>query len=255
MYFVCRLAAVAVFSASVLGAVIDRRTTEQIQAGIPDLQTKVQMLDSQVVAFPNSGGSLLTALAIHTAATNVGTSLKSLTTATGATPALTDAEGQIILSQLQILQPNITDVLQHVVDKKPASMGFIWVAYQASSGLISPRYIRIPFHLRSVRMHRQEAMTIITPASLATAANAVIMVINTAFDNATAVHSEVNIPVLAFAFLCSVWSRTFHKLSAEIVSVEDALGHTVPSQMGFVAAGILLVKHERFVLIVLAVFR
>jgi len=56
------IVATLAFGASVFGAVLDRRTAAQIQLDITDIQTKTSTLDSHVVAFPATGGSLLAAL-------------------------------------------------------------------------------------------------------------------------------------------------------------------------------------------------
>ncbi|THH14456.1 hypothetical protein EW146_g5882 [Bondarzewia mesenterica] len=132
--------AIVVFSfvLAALASPLSKRTVAQVESDISNINDQVNSLNTAIEAFPDSGGSLSEALAIHTSATNLETAINSATSDTQAiylhdltlhssslidvqaTDPFSDADGQTILSQVQALEPNITSALQNIVEKKPA---------------------------------------------------------------------------------------------------------------------------------------
>ncbi|KAH7102528.1 hydrophobic surface binding protein [Auriculariales sp. MPI-PUGE-AT-0066] len=182
MYFTRSFVAVLALSSSVLGAFIERRTAATILTDIADVQNKTSALDALVVAYPTSGGTLAGALAIHTAATTVDTAVKKLTTDTTATPSLTEAEGQSILTAFQNFDPIIVKTLNDVVAKKAA------FAALPIGGI--PALVKSDLNtLNTDTQAAESAILAITPADLVAAANVVIAHINAAFASAIAAYA------------------------------------------------------------------
>ncbi|KAF9259729.1 hypothetical protein L218DRAFT_812563, partial [Marasmius fiardii PR-910] len=96
------------------------RTVAQVEADIATISSQINTLDTDINSFPNSGGSLIQALAIHTAATNLVSSINKGTTDVNATPAPSEADSQTILNSVQALVNPITSGLNAIVAKKPA---------------------------------------------------------------------------------------------------------------------------------------
>ncbi|EJD50706.1 hydrophobic surface binding protein [Auricularia subglabra TFB-10046 SS5] len=120
MRFSRAVVTVLAVAAPALAAVIGARSAAEIVADIDVLTTRVTKLDNDVTAFPNTGGSLVAALGIHTDSVNVDNALKQATTSTLATGPLTEEEGSTILGQFQVLEPIIIHALDGVVEKKAA---------------------------------------------------------------------------------------------------------------------------------------
>ncbi|KAL0577781.1 hypothetical protein V5O48_004209 [Marasmius crinis-equi] len=97
-----------------------KRTVAQVEADIAQISSQVNALDSSINAFPNSGGTLAQALAIHNSATTLVTTIQKGTTDVNATPQPSEADSQTILNSVQAIVPAITSGLQAIVAKKPA---------------------------------------------------------------------------------------------------------------------------------------
>ncbi|KAF9255827.1 hydrophobic surface binding protein [Marasmius fiardii PR-910] len=97
-----------------------KRDVATVQADIATISTQVTALDSSISAFPDTGGSLASALAIHNAATTLDASLKKATTDTQATDPFSENDGQNILASVEAIEPTILHALQTIVAKKPA---------------------------------------------------------------------------------------------------------------------------------------
>lgn len=69
-------------------AIPTKRTVAQVEADIADIVTQVDALDSSINAFPATGGSLLAALAIHSSATTLISTLQTATTDTTVCPGV-----------------------------------------------------------------------------------------------------------------------------------------------------------------------
>ncbi|KZV98842.1 hydrophobic surface binding protein, partial [Exidia glandulosa HHB12029] len=157
------------------------RTAAQIQADITTLTARVTTLDNDVSAFPNTGGSLVAALAIHTDSTNVDTALKQATTDTAANGALTEEEGQAILAQIQTLEPIIIHALDGVIAKKPA---FAALPIGGIPALVKQDIALLNTDTKAF----ENALVSIAPADVVPAANAIIANLDAAFARATAAY-------------------------------------------------------------------
>ncbi|THU93634.1 hydrophobic surface binding protein [Dendrothele bispora CBS 962.96] len=106
-------------AASTFGAVL-KRDVPTILADISKISSQVTTLDNAINAFPDSGGSLVNALAIHTDATNLVSSVNTATSDTTANGAFNEADGQTILNAVQAIEPTILDALTAIAAKQPA---------------------------------------------------------------------------------------------------------------------------------------
>ncbi|KAJ7151222.1 hydrophobic surface binding protein [Mycena filopes] len=97
-----------------------KRTVAQVEADIASISTQVTTLDNDIKAFPNTGGSLAAALAIHSAATSLETSINQGTTDVKSTGAFSEADGTTILHSVEAFQPAILDALAQIAAKQPA---------------------------------------------------------------------------------------------------------------------------------------
>ncbi|KAJ7433195.1 hydrophobic surface binding protein [Mycena latifolia] len=111
------------FSFSLLTAAFTtpvKRTVAQIEADIAAISTQVSALDTSINAFPNTGGSLVAALGIHSAATALESTLNQAPTDIIATGPVNETEGRIILNMVEALEPTILDALKGTAAKEPA---------------------------------------------------------------------------------------------------------------------------------------
>ncbi|KAK7445737.1 hypothetical protein VKT23_014732 [Stygiomarasmius scandens] len=97
-----------------------KRTVAQVETDLRNIATQVTTLDNNINAFPNSGGSLTQALAIHTAAQNLLTSVNSATTDVQGTTGVSESDGQTIIGIVNGFEPTIIDALNAIITKKPA---------------------------------------------------------------------------------------------------------------------------------------
>ncbi|THU86305.1 hydrophobic surface binding protein [Dendrothele bispora CBS 962.96] len=97
-----------------------KRTVAQVETDLKDIATQVNNLDNSIKAFPDSGGSLSSALTIHTAAQKLVTSLNTANTDVKGTTGVTDSDGQTILDLVKNFEPTIIDSLNNIVTKKAA---------------------------------------------------------------------------------------------------------------------------------------
>ncbi|KAH9478054.1 hypothetical protein JR316_0010291 [Psilocybe cubensis] len=97
-------------------------TTADVEADIASITSQTKALDAAIIAFPNTGGSLVNALAIHTDAVNLGSAIdKGTTDVNAVTPKpVSEADGNTILAAVQALEPIIIDTVTQIVNKKPA---------------------------------------------------------------------------------------------------------------------------------------
>ncbi|KAF9558589.1 hydrophobic surface binding protein [Agrocybe pediades] len=82
-----------------------------------NISTQVTTLDNAINAFPNTGGSLVNALAIHTDAVNLGAAIDK---GTADVIPVSEADGTTILGIVQGFEPTILNALSGIVAKKPA---------------------------------------------------------------------------------------------------------------------------------------
>ncbi|KAH8831853.1 hydrophobic surface binding protein, partial [Flagelloscypha sp. PMI_526] len=108
-----------VAAASASAAVV-RRDLAALQADIVSITTLVNKLDTDINAFPNTGGTVAGALAIHTDAVNVENAVNKGTTDAKALTQLSESDGQSVYNSVAALKPTILDALTVIVQKKPA---------------------------------------------------------------------------------------------------------------------------------------
>ncbi|KAJ7587078.1 hydrophobic surface binding protein [Mycena floridula] len=101
-------------------AVPTKRDVATVKSDITTISTQTTSLDGLVNAYPNTGGTLLAALTIHTSATTLLATVKKSTADTLATPPFSEADGAAILQSVEAIEPTISDVLTVIVAKKPA---------------------------------------------------------------------------------------------------------------------------------------
>ncbi|KAK7463025.1 hypothetical protein VKT23_007607 [Stygiomarasmius scandens] len=106
-------------AASTFGAIL-KRDVPTILADISDISTQVTTLDNAINAFPDSGGSLTSALAIHNDAVALLDSVNTATDDTTANGAFSEADGQSILDAVAAIEPTILDALSAIAEKQPA---------------------------------------------------------------------------------------------------------------------------------------
>ncbi|KAJ3856849.1 hydrophobic surface binding protein [Lentinula lateritia] len=110
----------SIFAAACLAAVPLKRDVGTVEQDITNIASQVTALNSAIEAFPTTGGSLLSALAIHAQATALASALATAATDVAATPPFSDADGTTILSAVDGFEPTIVDALVGIVAKKPA---------------------------------------------------------------------------------------------------------------------------------------
>ncbi|KAJ7336195.1 hydrophobic surface binding protein [Mycena albidolilacea] len=95
-----------------------KRTVAQVESDITSIGNQVKTLDTDLTGFPASG--LAGALAIHTAASNLVTTVNTGTTDVKNTGAVNEADGNTILTQVQGIEPTILDALSQITAKQPS---------------------------------------------------------------------------------------------------------------------------------------
>jgi len=177
-----RILAFALLATTALAA-ITKRTVAAIEADLNTITTDVKKLDTDINAFPDTGGSLLAALAIHTDATTLESDLNKATNDTTATPGpLSETDAQTILGLVNTVSPIIQDALSKIVAKKPAFTAL-------PIGGIPALILSDLKTLNNDTMAFEKALVAIAPADLIPTANMIISQINAAFASAIAAYS------------------------------------------------------------------
>ncbi|KAK0212851.1 hydrophobic surface binding protein [Desarmillaria ectypa] len=163
-------------------ALVTKRTVAQVEADIANIATQVNALDNSIKAFPNTGGSLISALAIHSSATSLISTLQTATTDTTATAAFSENDGATILASVEAFEPTILDALTAIVAKRPA--------FQALPiGGIPALVLQDLHNLNSGTTAFSNALIANSPADLLDQANGIKSTIGNAFDTAIATYS------------------------------------------------------------------
>jgi len=172
-FFVLAHLAVASFAA----------TVADVEADLNSISTQVTALDKAVTAFPNTGGSLLAALAIHTDAVNLGSAIDKGTTDTKAVPLpISETDGQTILNLVSSFEPTIEHALSQIIAKKPA--------FQALPIGGIPALVKQDLSNLSASTNALETALIASaPADLVAAATTLKNNINAAFAQAIAAYA------------------------------------------------------------------
>ncbi|ESK80960.1 hydrophobic surface binding protein [Moniliophthora roreri MCA 2997] len=98
----------------------EKRTVDDVKADIGTILSQVNTLNNNIKAFPDSGGSLSGALAIHKGATNLSDSISKGTTDIKNTTTSSDEEAQSILDSIKSIKPTIISTLEGIAAKKSA---------------------------------------------------------------------------------------------------------------------------------------
>ncbi|THH14455.1 hypothetical protein EW146_g5883 [Bondarzewia mesenterica] len=188
------------FVLAALASPLSKRTAAQVEYDISNIDNQVNVLNTAIEAFPDSGGSLVDALAIHTGATYLETAINSATSDTQArylhdltlhssslidvqaTNPFSDADGQTILSQLRALGSDIISALQHLVTKKSA--------FEASPISDIPTLEQDLRTLESDTSAFEDAIIANTPADLLDQANSIKSDVDSALTKAVAAYAS-----------------------------------------------------------------
>ncbi|KAJ7917166.1 hydrophobic surface binding protein [Mycena leptocephala] len=174
----------AVLSVAAVGLALSvKRDAATVEADISKISTQVTTLDNAIEAFPLTGGSLVNALAIHTDATNLITTLNGAVTDVGATGALSEDDGRTILSSVEAIEPTILDALTDIVVKKPA---FAALPIGGLPALI----LQDLKNLKTATVAFAAGLVAIAPADLVAEATELQNNITAAFDPAIAAYSS-----------------------------------------------------------------
>ncbi|KAJ3926776.1 MAG: hydrophobic surface binding protein [Lentinula lateritia] len=111
---------ISILAAACLAAVPLKRDVGTVEQDITNIASQVTALNSAIEAFPTTGGSLLSALAIHAQATGLASALATAATDVAATTPFSDADGTTIITAVEGFEPTIVDALVGIVAKKPA---------------------------------------------------------------------------------------------------------------------------------------
>ncbi|KAF9558558.1 hydrophobic surface binding protein [Agrocybe pediades] len=97
-------------------------TVADVIADTRNISTQVTNLDNAANAFPNTGGSLVAALAIHTDTVNLGSAFdKGITDIISASPKpFSEADGTTLLDIVEGFEPILLDALKVLIAKKAA---------------------------------------------------------------------------------------------------------------------------------------
>ncbi|KAK1230748.1 hypothetical protein PQX77_006154 [Marasmius sp. AFHP31] len=159
-----------------------KRDVATVKADIAAISTQVTALDTAITNYPNPGGTLAQALAIHNSAVALDNSVKKGTTDTQATAAFSEADGQSILASVQALVPTIQHALQQIVAKKPAFDAL-------PVGGIPALVLQDLRNLNTDTGAFADALIAKSPADLVTQANQIKTTIANAFATAIAAYS------------------------------------------------------------------
>jgi len=98
-----------------------KRTVATIESDLMNIITQLTALCNALTAFPDSGGSLVNALAIHTDAENLNTAVTTAISDIKATGPVNENDGQVILMLIREIEDIVIHcVLNETVVKKPA---------------------------------------------------------------------------------------------------------------------------------------
>ncbi|KAJ7152658.1 hydrophobic surface binding protein [Mycena crocata] len=158
-----------------------KRTVAQVEADITTISAQVTSLDNAINAFPNTGGTLASALAIHSAATTLETSVNQGTTDVKATGAFSEADGRTILTQVEGFEPTILDALTAIAAKQPAFAAL-------PIGGIPALVLQDLQTLKTDTVAFSTALIASAPADLKSEATTISNTISAAFDTAIAAY-------------------------------------------------------------------
>ncbi|KAK7034594.1 hypothetical protein VNI00_012225 [Paramarasmius palmivorus] len=97
-----------------------RLSIDDVKTDLSKISDQVTSLNGKIQAFPDSGGKLSDALAIHQGAQDLAKSLDQGTTDVKNTPSVSEFDGEAILDQVQGFQPTIISALEGIAQKRKA---------------------------------------------------------------------------------------------------------------------------------------
>ncbi|KAJ7274905.1 hydrophobic surface binding protein [Mycena rebaudengoi] len=159
-----------------------KRTVAQVEADLTNISNQVTALDNQINAFPNTGGSLAAALAIHSSSTSLDTTLNSATTDVNNTGVVGEADGRTILNMIEAIEPKILDALTVIARKEPAFAAL-------PIGGIPALILQDLKNLQTATIAFSTALITNAPADLRSESQGVTNTINAAFNSAIAAYS------------------------------------------------------------------
>ncbi|KDR66624.1 hypothetical protein GALMADRAFT_216991 [Galerina marginata CBS 339.88] len=117
-----------------LVAVAFASSVADVVGGIQGISNQVTALTKAIAAFPNTGGSLSSALAMHGDIDSLVAAIdKGTADVNGVPKPLSEAASNKILTAVQKVEPVILDVLKGITAKQPA-----FLAIPLFGGLVSP---------------------------------------------------------------------------------------------------------------------
>ncbi|KAF8489928.1 hydrophobic surface binding protein A-domain-containing protein [Gautieria morchelliformis] len=159
----------------------NKRTVAQVEADIATINSKLTTLNSAINSVPDSGGSLLQALAMNK--DSLTSAIIQGTTDVTSTGAFSDADATAILQSLEAIQPTIIDALNAIVAKKPAFQGL-------PIGGVTALVKQDIGNLNSNMTAFASALIAATPTVLKANATAIKTALDAAFENAVAAYAD-----------------------------------------------------------------
>ncbi|KAJ6549078.1 hydrophobic surface binding protein [Mycena vulgaris] len=104
------------FSLSLCAAVYSTPVDDDISA----ISMQVTALDNTINGFPPTGGTLVSALAVHADSTALESTLTQTTTDLMVNGAFNESHGRAILNSLEVIEPIWLDMLRGFTTKEPA---------------------------------------------------------------------------------------------------------------------------------------
>ncbi|KAF8891481.1 hydrophobic surface binding protein A-domain-containing protein [Gymnopilus junonius] len=158
-------------------------TVADVETDVQTISTQTTALDNAINAFPNTGGSLVSALAIHNDAVSLGSAIDQGTSdVSGAPQPFSETDGSAILTAVQGFEPTILDALTAIVTKKPA--------FQALPiGGIPALVLQDLQNLNTSAFNFEAALIAAAPADLVPTATSVKAAVDAAFATAIAAYS------------------------------------------------------------------
>ncbi|KAF5349121.1 hypothetical protein D9756_009496 [Leucocoprinus leucothites] len=158
-------------------------TVADVLADLNTVKSRVTTLDNAINGFPNSGGTLTQALAIHTDATNTQTAVDDTTADANTVPTpVSESDGQSILNSITSIEPVIENALSAIVTKKAA---FDALPVGGIPALVAQDLSNLSASTSAL----ENALISKAPADLVSQANAVKGRIDAAFATAIAAYS------------------------------------------------------------------
>ncbi|KAJ3757567.1 hydrophobic surface binding protein [Lentinula raphanica] len=166
-----------------LAAVPLKRDVGTVEDDIASIASQVTALDSAIQAFPTSGGSLVSALAIHAQATGLASALATAASDVAATAPFSDADATTILSAVEGFEPAILDALTEIVEKKP---GFDSLPLGGVSALVKQDLAELSTNTKDF----ENALIADTPADLLAEATPITSSVDAALATAAAAYAS-----------------------------------------------------------------